>query len=321
VRRAALADSEYRASLLAIWSALLAVYLIWGSTYLAIRYAIETTPPFLMAAARFIVSGGSLYALRRALGDPPPKPMEWRNAAIIGIFLLVGGNGSVVWAEQFVPSSLAALLVATVPLWMVLIDALRPAGHRPNLISVLGIVIGFAGVVLLIGSAARGSETMNLPGAAMLIIASLSWAVGSLYGRNARLPSSQLLATGMEMLVGGMALLFLGSIVGEWTRLDLAAVSVRSAGALLYLTVIGSGGFVAYVWLLRVAPMPLVATYAYVNPLVAVLLGYILAHEPVTLRTLFAAALIIGAVALVSAPKRQQSQIPDYKSQTRQRGQ
>ena len=304
MRRAAPADSEYRASLLAIWSALLAVYLIWGSTYLAIRYAIETTPPFLMAAARFIVSGGCLYALRRALGDPPPKPMEWRNAAIIGIFLLVGGNGSVVWAEQFVPSSLAALLVATVPLWMVLIDALRQAGHRPNLISVLGILIGFGGVVLLIGSAARGSETMNLPGAAMLIVASLSWAVGSLYGRNARLPSSQLLATGMEMLAGGIALLFLGSIVGEWTRLDLAAVSVRSAGALLYLTVIGSGGFVAYVWLLRVAPTPLVATYAYVNPLVAVLLGYILAHEPVTLRTLCAAALIIGAVALVSAPKR-----------------
>jgi drug/metabolite transporter (DMT)-like permease len=304
VRQPAPAASEYRASLLGIWSALVAVYLIWGSTYLAIRYAVETMPPFLMAATRFIVSGGCLYALRRALGDPAPQFVEWRNAAIIGIFLLVGGNGGVVWAEQFVTSSLAALLVATVPLWMVLIDVLPPTGHRPNLIAVLGILIGFGGVVLLIGSAASGADTMNLVGAAMLIVASISWAIGSLYGRSATLPASQLLGTGMEMLAGGVALLILASAVGEWTRLDLAAVSPRSALALVYLTAIGSGGFIAYVWLLRVAPTPLVATYAYVNPLVAVLLGYFLAHEPVTLRTWFAAALIIGSVALVSVPKR-----------------
>ena len=174
MRQPAPAASKYRASLLGIWSALVAVYLIWGSTYLAIRYGVETMPPFLMAAVRFIVSGGCLYALRRALGDPAPKFVEWRNAAIIGIFLLVGGNGGVVWAEQFVTSSLAALLVATVPLWMVLIDVLRPTGHRPNLIAVLGILIGFGGVVLLIGSAASGADTMNLLGAAMLIVASIS---------------------------------------------------------------------------------------------------------------------------------------------------
>src|ERR671919_204143 len=230
------AASEYRAPLLAIWSALAAVYLIWGSTYLAIRYAVETMPPFLMAASRFIVSGGFLYLLRRGLGDPPPKSVEWRNAAIMGVFLLVGGNGGVVWAEQFVTSSLAALLVATVPLWMVLIDVLRPTGHRPNLIAVLGILIGFGGVVLLIGSAASGADTMNLVGAAMLIVASISWAIGSLYGRNATLPVPQLLGTGMEMLAGGVALLILASAVGEWTRLDFAAVSPRSALALVYLT-------------------------------------------------------------------------------------
>jgi drug/metabolite transporter (DMT)-like permease len=303
VRQPAPAASEYRASLLGIWSALVAVYLIWGSTYLAIRYAVETMPPFLMAAIRFIVSGGCLYALRRALGDPAPKFVEWRNAAIIGIFLLVGGNGGVVWAEQFVTSSLAALLVATVPLWMVLIDVFRPAGH-PGFVAVLGILIGFGGIVLLIGTAAGNADTMNLLGAAVLVFASFSWAIGSLYGRSARLPASQLLGTGMEMLAGGVALLVLASAGGEWTRLDLAAVSPRSALALVYLTAIGSGGFVAYVWLLRVAPTPLVATYAYVNPLVAVLLGYFLAHELLTLRTLFAAALIIGSVALVSAPKR-----------------
>ena len=298
------ADSEYRASLPAIWSALIVVYLIWGSTYLAIRFAVQTTPPFLMAAVRFIVSGGFLYALRRFRGDPQPKTREWRSAAIIGSFLLLGGNGGVVWAEQFVTSSLAALLVATIPLWMVLIDAFRPAGQRPGLISLAGILIGFGGVVLLIGSAASGADTRSLVGAGVLVLASLSWAMGSLYGRNARLPASQLLATGMEMLAGGTALMLAAIVLGEWSSFELVAVSRRSALALVYLTVIGSIAFVAYVWLLRVAPTPLVATYAYVNPLVAVLLGYFLAQEPMTIRTLLAAALIIGSVVLVSVPQR-----------------
>jgi drug/metabolite transporter (DMT)-like permease len=296
--------SEYRAPLPAIWSALIAVYLIWGSTYLAIRYAVETAPPFLMAAVRFMISGGFLYLLRRLSGDPRPKALEWRSAAIIGIFLLVGGNGGVVWAEQFVPSSLAALLVATVPLWMVLIDAFRPTGHRPGPLAIAGILVGFGGAVLLIGSAAIGADTTNLLGAAVLIVASLSWSTGSLYGKNATLPASQLLATAMEMLAGGVALLLAAIIVGEWSHFDLATVSRRSLLAVAYLTVIGSSAFGAYVWLLRVAPTPLVATYAYVNPVIAVLLGYLLAQEPMTVRTVLAAALIIGSVALVSTPPR-----------------
>ena len=295
---------EYRASLPAIWSALIAVYLIWGSTYLAIRYAVETAPPFLMAAVRFVVFGGFLYAMRRLSGDPRPKTLEWRSAAIIGIFLLVGGNGGVVWAEQFVPSSLAALLVATVPLWMALIDAFRPAGHRPSLMAIAGIIIGFGGVVLLIRPVANSGESMNLPGMAALIFASLAWSIGSLYGRNARLPPSQLLGTAMEMLAGGLALMLVATLVGEWSNLDISTISRRSALAVLYLTVIGSSAFVAYVWLLRVAPTPLVSTYAYVNPLVAVVLGYFLAQEPMTLRIFFAAALIIGSVVLVTAPQR-----------------
>jgi drug/metabolite transporter (DMT)-like permease len=303
VPQPAAAASEYRASLPAIWSALIAVYLIWGSTYLAIRYAVETMPPFLMAAVRFIISGGFLYALRRFSGDSQPNAVEWRSATIIGIFLLVGGNGGVVWAEQFVTSSLAALLVATVPLWMVLMDAFRPAGHRPGLLAVAGILIGFGGVVLLIRSVAGSADTTNLLGAAALILASLAWSIGSLYGRNARLPASQLLGTAMEMLAGGVALLLLATVLGEWSDLDIATVSRRSVLALVYLTVIGSSAFVAYVWLLRVAPTPLVATYAYVNPLVAVLLGYFLAQEPMTVRTLLAAALILGSVALVSMPQ------------------
>jgi drug/metabolite transporter (DMT)-like permease len=305
VSPAAPGSSKYRAPLLSIWSALIAVYLIWGSTYLAIRYAVETTPPFLMAATRFIISGGFLYALRRARGDPAPRQLEWRNAAIIGVFLLVGGNGGVVWAEQFVTSSLAALLVATVPLWMVLIDALRPGGRWPGAAAAIGIFTGFGGVILLIGSAVNDAEAIDLLGAPALIFASFSWAVGSLYSRNAKLPSSQLLGTSMEMVAGGAALFMLAGAVGEWHRFDLSAVSFRSALALAYLTVIGSCGFVAYVWLLRVAPTPLVATYAYVNPLVAVLLGYFLAEEPLTLRILLGAGFIIGSVALVSAPRRE----------------
>ena len=303
--QAAPAVSEYRASLPAIWSALIVVYLIWGSTYLAIRYAVETTPPFLMAAVRFLISGGFLYTLRRCKGDPRPEAVEWRSAAIIGIFLLVGGNGGVAWAEQFVTSSLAALLVATVPLWMVLIDTFRPAGERPGLAAVVGILIGFVGVLLLIGSAASGADTANLPGAAALLFASLSWATGSIYGKSARLPASQLLGTGMQMLAGGVALMLLAIVRGEWSGFEMAAVSPRSALALAYLTVIGSSAFVAYVWLLRVAPTPLVATYAYVNPLVAVLLGYFLAQESMTVHTLLAAGLIIGSVVLVSTPRRQ----------------
>ena len=295
---------EYRASLPAIWSALIAVYLIWGSTYLAIRYAVETAPPFLMASVRFVVFGGFLYVLRRSRGDARPKAVEWRSAAIIGIFLLVGGNGGVVWAEQFVPSSLAALLVATVPLWMALIDAFRPAGHRPSLMAIAGIIIGFGGVVLLIRPVASSGEAMNLPGMAALIFASLAWSIGSLYGRNAKLPPSQLLGTAMEMLAGGVALMLIATLVGEWSNLDISTISRRSALAVVYLTVIGSSAFVAYVWLLRVAPTPLVSTYAYVNPLVAVVLGYFLAQEPLTLRILLAAALIIGSVVLVTAPQR-----------------
>ncbi|MBI4526809.1 MAG: EamA family transporter [Deltaproteobacteria bacterium] len=297
-------SSDYRASALAIWSALVAVYLIWGSTYLAIRYAVETTPPFLMAAVRFMISGGFLYAARRTRGDPPPTAAEWRSAALIGALLLVGGNGGVVWAEQFVSSALAALLVATVPLWMIVLDACHRRGQWPDPRTAIGILIGFSGAALLIGSSGGGPQAMDLHGAAALLLASISWATGSLYGRRARLSASQLLGTGMEMLSGGVALFVIACAVGEWDGLDVGAVSRRSALALAYLTVIGSSAFVAYVWLLRVAPTPLVATYAYVNPLVAMLLGYFLAEEPMTMRTLIAAGLIIGSVALVSAPRR-----------------
>jgi drug/metabolite transporter (DMT)-like permease len=291
-------------SSLAIWTALSAVYLIWGSTYLAIRFTVETLPPFISAAGRFIISGAFLYCWRRLAGDTAPGRLEWRNASIIGVLLLVGGNGGVVWASQFIESSLAALLVATVPLWMVVIDALRRDGSWPNFKSTLGIVMGFCGAALLIGWTAKGSEPEYFYGAVAVVSASLLWAFGSIQGKTAKLPSSPLLITGMEMLAGGVGLVAVATLTGEFSYLQMNEISSRSALAWGYLTVIGPVAFVAYAWLLRNAPIPLVATYSYVNPLVAIVLGYFLGKETITPRILVAAALIVGSVALVSGAKK-----------------
>jgi len=303
VNRGTEAASSDSASPLLIWSALSAVYLIWGSTYLAIRFTVETTPPFLSAAARFVISGGFLYAWRRAAGDPRPSRLEWRNASIIGILLLCGGNGGVVWAAQFIPSSLSALLVATVPLWMLLFDAVRPAGEKPGAKALSGILIGFCGAALLIGWSASGATPESFYGAVAVVAASLLWAIGSIYGKILHLPASPLVTTGIEMLAGGVVQIFVAWLFGEFTEFDLSAVSTRSAWAWSYLTVIGPIAFVAYAWLLRNAPIPLVATYSYVNPLVAIILGYFLGKEIITMRILLAAGLIISSVILVSAPK------------------
>jgi drug/metabolite transporter (DMT)-like permease len=303
VKALAANPTEQHASSLAVWSALAVVYVVWGSTYLAIRFTVETTPPFLSAAARFITSGGFLYLWRRLAGNPRPTPQQWRNASIIGIFLLVGGNGGVVWAAQFIPSSLAALLVATVPLWMILFDALRH-GDKPSRTALLGILIGFCGAVLLVGGTANQASVENLHGAFAVLVASCLWAIGSIYGKTAKLPASPLVTTGVEMLVGGLVLILVSYFFGELARFDWNAVSSRSAAAWAYLTVIGPAAFVAYAWLLRVAPIPLVATYSYVNPLVALFLGYFLGNEILTPRIVLAAGLIIGSVVLVSAPKR-----------------
>jgi len=304
VNQTAIAAAKPNASPTLIWTALGAVYLIWGSTYLAIRFTVATIPPFLSAAARFIVSGAFLYFWRRAGGDPKPTKVEHRNAVIIGIFLLVGGNGGVVWAAQYIPSSLSALLVATVPLWMLLFDAVRPAGERPNFKTLSGILIGFCGAALLIGWTASGATANSFHGALAVVIASFLWAIGSIYGKTSQLPASPLVTTGIEMLAGGIVQIFVAALFGEFGDFNLAAITSKSMLALLYLTVIGPIAFVAYAWLLRNAPIPLVATYSYVNPLVAILLGYFLGHEILTTRILLAAALIIGSVVLVSSKQR-----------------
>jgi drug/metabolite transporter (DMT)-like permease len=282
-----------------------AVYIIWGSTYLAIRFAIETLPPFLMAGVRFIVAGGVLYLWARHRGAERPRPVHWRSAAIVGGFLLLGGNGLVVWAEQRVPSGLAALLVATTPLWMVLFDGLR-RGERPSGWVLGGIAIGLVGVALLVGPgdvtglvSGRGADPS---GALALLGASLSWATGSIYSRSAPLPAVPALGTAMEMLCGGAFLLILGLVAGQGTQIDLGAISARSFLAFVYLIVFGSlVGFTAYIWLLGVAPPAIASTYAFVNPVVAVWLGWALASEPVTSRTLLAMALIVAAVIVITA--------------------
>ena len=297
------APDTYRAAASRVWLALAAVYLIWGSTYLAIRFTVETMPPFLSAAARFIISGSFLVFFRRLAGDAMPSSVQWRNAAMIGIFLLVCGNGGVVWAAQFIPSSLSALLVATVPLWMVLLDTIRPGGSSPDIRSLCGILLGFTGALLLIGLTRDGASTENFYGSLVVLGASLFWAVGSVYGKTAVLPASPLLTTGIEMLAGGAVQALVALMSGEFERFSFALLSERSVLAWVYLTMVGTLAFVAYAWLLRAAPLPLVATYSYVNPLVAIILGHLLGKEVITARVLLATGLIVGSVALVS-PRR-----------------
>ena len=283
-------------------AALGAVYVIWGSTYLAIRFAIETMPPFLMAGVRFFVAGGALYTWMRWRGAPPPTRAQWVSAAIVGALLLLLGNGGVVWAEQLMPSGITALLVGTVPLWMAVLNWARPGGTRPSLAVVVGLLFGFAGVALLIGpTQLAGGSRVSLLGSAIVLVAAVCWASGSLYSRSGRLPSSPLMGTAMEMLAGGTLLLLAGSATGELAQVHLNTISTRSALGLAYLIVFGSlVGFTAYIWLLRAAPPAIASTYAYVNPIVAVLLGWALAGEPLTPRTLLAAAIIVAGVVVIT---------------------
>jgi drug/metabolite transporter (DMT)-like permease len=282
----------------AVLAALGAVYLVWGSTYLAIRFAVATLPPFLMAGVRFTVAGALLYGWRRGVGFPRPTPAQWRTAAVVGGLMLLGGNGGVVWAEQWVESGAAPLIVASVPLWMVLMDWLRPGGRRPGPAVWLGIALGLAGVAILLGVPEAGPG--YLEGGIVLVLASVAWAAGSLYSRSATLPAP-LLATGMQMLTGGALLLVAGVLGGELSGLDPSTFSTRSLLAVAYLIVFGSlVGYSAYVWLLRVTPPALASTYAYVNPLVAVLLGWLLAGERMSARILLASLVIVSAVALIT---------------------
>jgi drug/metabolite transporter (DMT)-like permease len=286
-----------------------AVYVIWGSTYLGIKIAIETIPPFLMAGTRFIIAGALLYFWSRRRGAGPPTTVQWRSAVIIGALLFLGGNGALTWAEKRVDSGLASLLLASIPLWMVLIahaqhQAQHRARHQGTVLGgrvIAGLALGIAGIGLLVGpSSLLGHGGVDRLGAVVLLCGALAWAVGSLYSPKADLPRSTLLAASMEMLCGGALLVLLGLVTRETAGLDLSAISVRSILGISYLITFGSlVGFTSYNWLLSHASPARVSTYAYVNPVVAVFLGWAVAHEKVTLRTLAAAALVVAAVALI----------------------
>jgi drug/metabolite transporter (DMT)-like permease len=298
-----------------IWAALGAIYFFWGTTYLAIRVGVRTMPPFLMASVRFLIAGAILYVFAIRTGDRTgdrPTRAHWRSAAIIGTALLLGGNGLVSWAELRVPSGLASLVIATVPFWLVLLARLI-LKERVSLREWLGIAVGFGGLFLLINPSGGGRIDLN--GAGLLVIASILWAAGSLYSRNAPLPSRPLVGTAMEMLCGGVALGVVGIAAGELGRVDISAISLESLLGLGWLIVFGSlVGFTAYVWLLRVTRTSLVGTYAYVNPVVAVLLGWAMLGEPITARTLLAGGVILVAVALIVSARSPKEDVPAVKA-------
>lgn len=288
-------------------AAFAAIYIFWGSTYLAIKYAIETLPPFLMAGSRFVVAGAILLVWARFSKDyERPKAVHWKTSFVVGTLLLLGGNGGVVFAEHYISSSLAALLVATEPFWIVLLSWLWLGKSRPNLKTILGIAIGFFGVWMLInGQVINGSANvgwMQFFGAIAVMVSALTWATGSIYGLRAPAPKSSILTAGMQMFSGGLVLLLFSLIMGEWSDFNLAQVSLNSVLGVFYLIIFGSLiGFTAYSWLLKNAQPAMVATYAYINPIVAVFLGWLIAGESFTGQMLFGAGIVVGSVVLITS--------------------
>ncbi|MHC4177309.1 MAG: EamA family transporter [Planctomycetota bacterium] len=283
-------------------AAFAAIYLIWGSTYLAIRLAVETIPPLLMAGVRFTIAGLVVYMLFRARGGRAPTAREWRAATIAGALLFLGGGGALAWGEETVSSGTAALLVAVMPLWMVLLNAIGPNGERINALVLAGIGLGFVGVAVLMAPRVMRVDRADSPaGAIVILVGTVSWAAGSIYMRRSPLASTPMLAGSTELLCGGMLLIVAGLFAGEWGELSSASISVSSSMALAYLIVFGSLiAFFAYRRLLSVSTPAKVSTHAFVNPLVAVLLGWLVGDERLTVETLLAAPLVFMAVIVIT---------------------
>lgn len=298
----AAAPSPTRSALILAFAA---IYVIWGSTYLAIRVTIETMPPFAMAAARFLAAGGILFTFLRLRGAPAPTARQWVVNTIVGTFLLLGGNGLVAWAEQFVPSGITALLIGVQPLFFVLTEWAWRSGSRPSRITWAGLLLGFAGVAWLAApweTSAHGG--LHVVGVSAILGACVFWAVGSIYSRHARHGADPFLAASLQMLGGGGALALAALLHGDFAHLAIGAVSGRSWAAFVYLIFCGSLiGFSTFVWLLKHSTPARVATYAYVNPIVAVFLGWLILHEPVAPRTIAASAIIVAAVVIVTVEK------------------
>ena len=279
-----------------------AIYLVWGSTYIGIKFAIETIPPLLMAGARSLLAGGLLFGVLLARGTAPPPLRAWGPAALIGGLLLLVGNGGVTWSQTRVPSGLSALIVSFVPVWMLLMEWLRRGGTAPSRGTLAGVGLGLLGLALLIGPGRlMGGAPVDPIGAAVLVLATLSWAAGSLIARGTRAGVPPLMATAMQMIAGGALLLVAATVAGEPGRFRLDAIGARSVVSFLYLVVFGSlVGYTAYVWLLANASVARVSTYAFVNPVVAVMLGWAVAGELLTPRIMVAAAIIVTAVAIIT---------------------
>lgn len=290
-------------SRLAIIAAFAAVYIIWGSTYLGILFAIESIPPLLMAGTRYFTAGVIMYLIARLQGAPRSGWADWRTAAIVGACLLLGGNGGVTLAEQYVESGLAAVIIATVPIYIALLGWLTGSAARPTLIIWLGLAGGFGGVAILLAPSlnfATADDSHALTGMLILLFSAFAWSAGSIYSRKAKNAPSPFLAAGQQMLCGGALLMSGGLLRGEAQSFDPQRMTWLSIGSWIYLVLIGAiVGFTAYIWLLRHCEPAKVATYAYVNPIVAVLLGTAFAGEKLSARTFIAAGLIIGSVALV----------------------
>lgn len=277
-----------------------AVYVIWGSTYLAIRQCVAAMPPFLMAGSRFVLAGAVLYVIARWRGSARPSSSEWLRCAAVGGLLVVGGNGLVVWSASRLPSSTVALMIAMAPLWFALL-AWVFRGERPSAQALSGVVVGMAGIALLVGVGGEGGASIDGPAAVALLLASLCWAAGSVLAKTIAMPTSPLLATGMQLVAGGVLALPVALLSGEPARLDLARIGAAAWGSYAYLLVFGSlVGFTAYSWLIRVVSPTMLSTYAYVNPVVAMAVGATLGGEHISARMLAAAAVILGGVVLMA---------------------
>jgi drug/metabolite transporter (DMT)-like permease len=298
-----------------VLAAFAAIYLIWGSTYLAIKYAVETVPPFFMTGVRFLIAGSVLYAwsiVRARRGGPDAEarqPVEislrrWRDAFIVGALLIVGGTALVGWAELSVPSGITSLILATTPLWMVMMESAIEAKRAPTPRVIAGVVVGIAGLGVLVGpSLFAGDGDLSLLGVASLALAALTWSAGAMFSRRAAVPASPMRATAMQMVAGALLSVLVGFAIGEHRKVSLDAISPASMIAVGYLVLAGAlVGFTAYLWLMRVSTPSRVATHAYVNPVVAVVLGWAILGESITARTGVAMAIIVlGVVLIVSA--------------------
>lgn len=287
--------------------AFFAIYIVWGSAYIAIHFAIQTIPPFMGASGRFLLAGGLVYVWMRSRGVPNPTRKQWLAATIAGFLFFVVNNGLLVWSQQVVPSGTAALIIGSVPIFTVLIDWLRPGGRRPTLLIFIGLALGAVGLVLLIDPShlvVAGEKVWIGIGA--LVVASVGWAAGSVYNQHADLPKSALMSTAVQLFCGGVLLAVLSVITRETAGFNLSQVTPISLGAIVYLALASSiFGFGSFIWLLRVSKPSRVSTYAYINPIVALFLGWALASEPITGQTLIAAAIILGSVMLINNARQQ----------------